>query len=163
LMAMAWSAAAEPRLLGDWCWRKVPFQDTVLVRVYTDDLDGEPHVPLTYNFWQLARTEYSLSGGGSGTINYSGGLLTLHAVAHNTHPSAFGGQPVLEFKAVIALDTFAGRQAIRGTGAPSAAATPWESSSGMQWIDCAEHGQPPTAQVSRSQASPQEWRVEGVD
>jgi hypothetical protein len=160
LMAMAWQAAAEPRALGDWCWRLVPYQNTVLLRVYTGEtLDGEPHVPLTYNFWMLGLDIYSFSGGGTGTLNYSGGLLTLQAVAHMTHDTAFGGNPVLEFKAVIALDTFAGRTSIRAEGAPRPFAIAYEDKTGMQWIDCAEHGQRSSPQLSVAQE--QEWRVLG--
>jgi hypothetical protein len=166
LVAMAWYAAAEPRALGDWCWRLAPFHDTVLARVYTGDtLEGEPHVPLTFNLWWLGLNVYSLSGGGTGTMNFSGEVLTLQSVAHNTLPFPyFGGNPVTEFKAVTGLGTFTGHWAARSEGAIIFGRPAHEVSGQMQWIDCAEHGQLPSSQVSRSQGfSPQEGSLAGID
>jgi hypothetical protein len=165
ILGLAWQAAAEPRPLGDWCWRMYPFADTVLARVYTGEtLDGEPHVPLTYNFWWLGLTEYSLSGGGTGTINYSGQLITLQAVAHNTRPFPyFRGNPIMEFKAVMSLDTFTGRWTAHVDGALIDGQPPHEGGGYLQPIDCAEHGQLPSAQVSRSQSSPQEGNLLALD
>jgi hypothetical protein len=165
LVAMAWQAAAEPRLLGHWCWRMYPFADTVLARVYTGEyLDGEPHVPLTFNLWILGLTVYSFSGGGTGTMNFSGEMLTLQSVLHNTLGSPYaGGNPVIEFKAAMGLNTFMGHFSTRSEGAIIYGRPAHESGGEMHPIDCAEHGQLPSAQVSRSQASPQEGNLLALD
>jgi hypothetical protein len=165
LVAMAWQAAAEPRALGEWCWRMAPFVDTVLVRVYTGEyIDGEPHLPLTFNLWILGLNVYSFSGGGTGTVNYSAELLTLQSVAFNPLPDPYArGNPVVEFKAVMGLNTFVGHWAARSEGAIIYGRPAHEVGGQMQPIDCAEHGQLPTPQVSRSQSSSQEWSLALLD
>jgi hypothetical protein len=165
LVAMAWQAAAETRLLGEWCWRLAPFADTVYARVYTgESLDGEPHLPLTLNLWILGLNVYSFSGGGTGTINYSAELLTLQSVAYNPLPDPYArGNPVVEFKAVMGLNTFTGHWAARSEGAIIYGRPAHEVGGQMRPIDCAEHGQLPSPQVSRSQASPQEWSLALLD
>jgi hypothetical protein len=160
LVVMAWHASAEPpRLLGEWCWRMWPFADTVLARVYTGEtLDGEPHVPLTFNLWILGLNVYSFSGGGTGTMNFSGQMLTLQSLVYNPLPDPYArGNPVVEFKAVMGLDTFVGHYAARSEGAIIYGRPAHEVGGQMHPIDCAEHGQLPSSQVSRSQASSQEW------
>jgi hypothetical protein len=165
LVVMAWYAAAEPRALGEWCWRLRPFADTVLARVYTGEtLDGEPHVPLTFNLWILGLNVYSFSGGGTGNMNFSGDMLTLQSVAYNPLPDPYArGNPVVEFKAVMGLGTFVGHWAARSEGAIIYGRPAHEVGGQMQPIDCAEHGQLPSASVSRSQGSPQEWGLAMID
>jgi hypothetical protein len=166
LVLMAWHAAAEPRALGEWCWRMYPFADTVLARVYTGEtLDGEPHVPLTMNLWILGLTVYSFSGGGTGTMNFSGEVLTVQSVLHNTRGYPFaGGNAVIEFKAAMGLNTFVGHWASRSEGAIVLQGRPAHEGGGeMHPIDCSEHGQLPSSSVSRSQAAAQEWGLALLD
>jgi hypothetical protein len=166
LVLMAWHAAAEPRYLGEFCWRLAPFADTVMVRLYTGEtLDGEPHVPLTQNFWWLGLNVYSFSGGGTGAINHSGEVLSLQSLVHNTRGFPFfQGNPVVELKAVMGLDSFVGHWAARSEGAIVLQGRPAHAVDGvMQPIDCSAHGQLPSAQVSQSHASSQELNLAGLD
>jgi hypothetical protein len=163
LVAMAWYAAAETRVLGDWCWRLTPFADTIMARVYeAESVEGEPYIPLTLKLYWLGLNVYSLSGGGTGGINYSGDVLTLHAVVRQNNPGFpyFGGNPLTEFKAVVGLGTFTGHVSARSEGAIIYGRPAHEVGSQMQWIDCAEFE--PPAQVSVQRSSVQGFSLAGA-
>jgi hypothetical protein len=152
---MAWQAWAEPRALGDWCWRLTPYSDTVLLTIYTaDSLEGEPHTPLTFNLWWLGPPQwYSFSGGGTGTVNWSGGWWTFHAVAGLDVwglRQPFFENPIIEFKLVVRGLEATGPWSARAEGGASypSPVRPYELGGFTVPIDCAAHGHTPQPQLS---------------